>query len=82
MNNWQRVTMKEAKYLTEEAGFCHQQVDWFDEDGADEFIKKGTGLKFKYRMSMGDPVSFYISPTINGKPVSAIDFITTVKEQA
>ena len=41
MNNWQQVTMAEARLLTEQSDFIHQEVDLFDESGSDEFIKKG-----------------------------------------
>ena len=75
MNNWQQVTMAEARLLTEQSNFIHQEVDLFDESGSDEFIKKGTGMKFKYRTSFGDPVSFWVDPRIDGKPVSVKEFI-------
>lgn len=75
MNNWQQVTMAEARLLTEQSNFIHQEVDLFDESGSDEFIKKGTGMKFKYRTSFGDPVSFWVDPRINDKPVSVKEFI-------
>ena len=82
MNNWQQVTMAEARLLTEQSDFIHQEVDFihqevdlFDESGSDEFIKKGTGFKFKYRTSFGDPVSFWVDPRIDDKPVSVKEFI-------
>ena len=75
MNNWQQVTLAEARLLTEQSDFIHQEVDLFDESGSDEFIKKGTGFKFKYRTSFGDPVSFWIDPRIDDKPVSVKEFI-------
>ena len=75
MNNWQQVTMAEARLLTEQSNFIHQEVDLFDESGSDEFIKKGTGMKFKYRTSFGDPVSFWVGPRIDDKPVSVKEFI-------
>ncbi|MBQ1293353.1 MAG: hypothetical protein IIY21_04905 [Clostridiales bacterium] len=75
MNNWQQVTMAEARLLTEQSNFIHQEVDLFDESGSDEFIKKGTGMKFKYRTSFGDPVSFWVDPRIDDKPVSVKEFI-------
>jgi hypothetical protein len=75
MNNWQQVTMAEARLLTEQSNFIHQEVDLFDESGSDEFIKKGTGMKFKYRTSFGDPVSFWVDPCIDDKPVSVKEFI-------
>jgi len=75
MNNWQQVTMAEARLLTEQSDFIHQEVDLFDESGSDEFIKKGTGFKFKYRTSFGDPVSFWVDPRIDDKPVSVKEFI-------
>ena len=75
MNNWQQVTMAEARLLTEQSNFIHQEVDLFDESGSDEFIKKGTGMKFKYRTSFGDPVSFWVDPRIDDKPVSIKEFI-------
>ena len=75
MNNWQQVTMAEARLLTEQSNFIHQEVDLFDESGSDEFIKKGTGMKFKYRTSFGDPVSFWVDPRIDNKPVSVKEFI-------
>lgn len=75
MNNWQQVTMTEARLLTEQSNFIHQEVDLFDESGSDEFIKKGTGMKFKYRTSFGDPVSFWVDPRIDDKPVSVKEFI-------
>ena len=75
MNNWQQVTMAEARLLTEQSDFIHQKVDLFDESGSDEFIKKGTGFKFKYRTSFGDPVSFWVDPRIDDKPVSVKEFI-------
>lgn len=75
MNNWQQVTMTEARLLTEQSDFIHQEVDLFDESGSDEFIKKGTGFKFKYRTSFGDPVSFWVDPRIDDKPVSVKEFI-------
>lgn len=78
MNNWQQVSLKEAQLLTEQSGFCHKEVDLFDESGADEFFKKGTGFKFKYRTSFGDPMTFWVNPTINGKPVAVTDFIKQV----
>lgn len=67
--------MAEARLLTEQSDFIHQEVDLFDESGSDEFIKKGTGFKFKYRTSFGDPVSFWVDPRINDKPVSVKEFI-------
>jgi hypothetical protein len=75
MNNWQQVTMAEARLLTEQSNFIHQEVDLFDESGSDEFIKKGTGMNFKYRTSFGDPVSFWVDPRIDDKPVSVKEFI-------
>ena len=75
MNNWQQVTMAEARLLTGQSDFIHQEVDLFDESGSDEFIKKGTGFKFKYRTSFGDPVSFWVDPRIDDKPVSVKEFI-------
>lgn len=75
MNNWQQVTMAEARLLTEQSNFIHQEIDLFDESGSDEFIKKGTGMKFKYRTSFGDPVSFWVDPRIDDKPVSVKEFI-------
>lgn len=75
MNNWQQVTLAEARLLTEQSNFIHQEVDLFDESGSDEFIKKGTGMKFKYRTSFGDPVSFWVDPRIDDKPVSVKEFI-------
>lgn len=75
MNNWQQVTMAEARLLTEQSNFIHQEVDLFDESGSDEFIKKGTGMKFKYRTSFGDPVSFWVDPRIDDKSVSVKEFI-------
>ncbi len=75
MNNWQQVTMAEARLLTEQSNFIHQEVDLFDESGSDEFIKKGTGMKFKYRTSFGDPVSFWVDPRIDDRPVSVKEFI-------
>ena len=75
MNNWQQITMAEARLLTEQSNFIHQEVDLFDESGSDEFIKKGTGMKFKYRTSFGDPVSFWVDPRIDDKPVSVKEFI-------
>ncbi len=75
MNNWQQVTMAEARLLTEQSDFIHQEVDLFDESGSDEFIKKGTGFKFKYRTSFSDPVSFWVDPRIDDKPVSVKEFI-------
>lgn len=75
MNNWQQVTLAEARLLTEQSDFIHQEVDLFDESGSDEFIKKGTGFKFKYRTSFGDPVSFWVDPRIDDKPVSVKEFI-------
>ena len=75
MNNWQQVTMAEARLLTEQSNFIHQEVDLFDESGSDEFIKKGTSMKFKYRTSFGDPVSFWVDPRIDDKPVSVKEFI-------
>lgn len=75
MNNWQQVTMAEARLLTEQSNFIHQEVDLFDESSSDEFIKKGTGMKFKYRTSFGDPVSFWVDPRIDDKPVSVKEFI-------
>ena len=75
MNNWQQVTMAEARLLTEQSNFIHQEVDLFDESGSDEFIKKGTGMKFKYRTSFGYPVSFWVDPRIDDKPVSVKEFI-------
>jgi hypothetical protein len=75
MNNWQQVTMAEARLLTEQSDFIHQEIDLFDESGSDEFIKKGTGFKFKYRTSFGDPVSFWVDPRIDDKPVSVKEFI-------
>lgn len=79
MNNWQQVSMKECRYLTEQAGFCHKEVDLFDETGADEFFLRNTGFKFKYRASFGDPMTFWVNPTINGKPVAVTDFIKAVE---
>ena len=67
--------MTEARLLTEQSDFIHQEVDLFDESGSDEFIKKGTGFKFKYRTSFGDPVSFWVDPRIDDKPVSVKEFI-------
>lgn len=67
--------MAEARLLTEQSNFIHQEVDLFDESGSDEFIKKGTGMKFKYRTSFGDPVSFWVDPRIDDKPVSVKEFI-------
>lgn len=67
--------MAEARLLTEQSDFIHQEVDLFDESGSDEFIKKGTGFKFKYRTSFGDPVSFWVDPRIDDKPVSVKEFI-------
>lgn len=78
MNNWQQVSLKEAQLLTEQSGFIHKEVDLFDETGADEFVKKDTGFKFKYRTSFGDPMTFWVNPTINGKPVAVTDFIKQV----
>lgn len=75
MNNWQQVTMAEARLLTEQSNFIHQEVDLFDESCSDEFIKRGTGMKFKYRTSFGDPVSFWVDPRIDDKPVSVKEFI-------
>jgi len=67
--------MAEARLLTEQSNFIHQEVDLFDESGSDEFIKKGTGMKFKYRTSFGDPVSFWVDPRIDDRPVSVKEFI-------
>jgi len=67
--------MAEARLLTEQSDFIHQEIDLFDESGSDEFIKKGTGFKFKYRTSFGDPVSFWVDPRIDDKPVSVKEFI-------
>lgn len=73
--NWQQISLAEARLLTENSGFIHQETDFFDEDGADEFRKPGTGFRFRYKTRLGDPMTFWINPTIDGKPVDAVEFV-------
>lgn len=72
MDNWQEVTLLEAKYFTQSGKFrCKEDLDPFAME-VQHFVFPGSEKKieFNFKLRNSDPVKYYIYPMIDGKPVT------------
>lgn len=74
-NNWQQVSLLEAKYLTQSGKFrAETDVDPFAMEEQKFILKENDKVRFKFKMVMSDPVKYYIYPIVNGNGVTVKDF--------
>mgnify|MGYP006055880185 CR=1 FL=1 len=70
-NNWQQVSLLEAKYLTQSGKFrCETDVDPFAMEEQKFILKENDKVRFNFKMVMSDPVKYYIYPIVNGNGVT------------
>lgn len=70
-NNWQQVSLLEAKYLTQSGKFrCETDVDLFAMEEQKFLLKENNNIRFKFKMVMSDPAKYYIYPIVDGNPAT------------
>jgi len=72
MDNWQEITLLEAKYFTQSGKFrCKEDLDPFAME-VQHFVYPDSEKKieFNFKLRNSDPIKYYIYPKINGVPVS------------
>ena len=71
-NNWQEISLLEAKYFTQSGKFrCKEDLDPFAME-VQHFILPNAEKKieFNFKLRNSDPIRYYIYPMIDNKPVT------------
>ena len=74
-NNWQQISLLEAKFFTQSGKFKPiQEIDPFAMEEQRFVSKEDGGIRFKFKMVMSDPAKYFIYPVVDGKPASVEEF--------
>ena len=74
-NNWQQISLLEAKFFTQSGKFKQiQEIDPFAMEEQKFVSKEDGGIRFKFKMVMSDPAKYFIYPIVDGKPASVEEF--------
>lgn len=74
-NNWQQISLLEAKFFTQSGKFKPiQEIDPFAMEEQRFVSKEDVGIRFKFKMVMSDPAKYFIYPIVDGKPASVEEF--------
>ena len=74
-NNWQQISLLEAKFFTQSGKFRPiQEIDPFAMEEQRFVSKEDVGIRFKFKMVMSDPAKYFIYPIVDGKPASVEEF--------
>lgn len=74
-NNWQQISLLEAKFFTQSGKFkLIQEIDPFAMEEQRFVSKEDVGIRFKFKMVMSDPAKYFIYPVVDGKPASVEEF--------
>ena len=74
-NNWQQISLLEAKFFTQSGKFKQiQEIDPFAMEEQRFVSKEDVGIRFKFKMVMSDPAKYFIYPVVDGKPASVEEF--------
>lgn len=74
-NNWQQISLLEAKFFTQSGKFKPiQEIDPFAMEEQRFVSKEDVGIRFKFKMVMSDPAKYFIYPVVDGKPASVEEF--------
>lgn len=74
-NNWQQISLLEAKFFTQSGKFkLIQEIDPFAMEEQRFVSKEDVGIRFKFKMVMSDPAKYFIYPIVDGKPASVEEF--------
>ena len=74
-NNWQQISLLEAKFFTQSGKFKQiQEIDPFAMEEQKFVSKEDGGIRFKFKMVMSDPAKYFIYPVVDGKPASVEEF--------
>ena len=74
-NNWQQISLLEAKFFTQSGKFKPiQEIDLFAMEEQRFVSKEDVGIRFKFKMVMSDPAKYFIYPVVDGKPASVEEF--------
>lgn len=74
-NNWQQISLLEAKFFTQSGKFKQiQEIDPFAMEEQRFVSKEDVGIRFKFKMVMSDPAKYFIYPIVDGKPASVEEF--------
>ena len=70
-NNWQQISLLEAKFFTQSGKFKQiQEIDPFAMEEQRFVSKEDVGIRFKFKMVMSDPAKYFIDPKKNKKTAS------------
>ena len=74
-NNWQQISLLEAKFFTQSGKFqAIQEIDPFAIEEQKFVLKENNNIQFKFKMVMSDPAKYYIYPIVDGKSVTVKEF--------
>lgn len=74
-NNWQQISLLEAKFFTQSGKFqAVQEIDPFAMEEQKFVLKENNNIRFKFKMVMSDPAKYYIYPIVDGKSVTVKEF--------
>ena len=74
-NNWQQISLLEAKFFTQSGKFKQiQEIDPFAMEEQKFVSKENVSIRFKFKMVMSDPAKYFIYPVVDGKPASVEKF--------
>ena len=70
-NNWQQISLLEAKFFTQSGKFqAVQEIDPFAMEEQKFLLKENNNIRFKFKMVMSDPAKYYIYPIVDGNPAT------------
>lgn len=74
-NNWQQISLLEAKFFTQSGKFqAVQEIDPFAMEEQKFVLKENNNIRFKFKMVMSDPAKYYIYPIVDGKLITVKEF--------
>lgn len=74
-NNWQQISLLEAKFFTQSGKFLSiQEIDPFAMEEQKFVLKENNNIRFKFKMVMSDPAKYYIYPIVDGKSATVKEF--------
>lgn len=74
-NNWQQISLLEAKFFTQSGKFQSiQEIDPFAMEEQKFVLKENNNIRFKFKMVMSDPAKYYIYPIVDGKSAMVKEF--------
>lgn len=74
-NNWQQISLLEAKFFTQSGKFqAIQEIDPFAMEEQKFVLKENNNIRFKFKMVMSDPAKYYIYPIVDGKSATVKEF--------